>query len=123
MRPALEYVAAGYGGKLRETHAANLCAMTPYRFSRAFKAAYSVTFQEYVIRYRVREAARLLQNPNATIADVAVTVGFNDPSYFTRIFKRYHRVAPSAYREDTHEQREPLTLWAALEPGLAPRGS
>src|SRR5262249_34947903 len=41
---------------------------------------------------------RLLANPAMPVADVAVAVGFSDPSYFTRVFKRQEGVAPSEYR-------------------------
>jgi AraC-like DNA-binding protein len=74
--------------------------MSPSRFCREFKAAFAVTFVEYLATYRVAQAKRLLANPNMAVADVAVAVGFNDPSYFTRVFRKQESVSPSAYRED-----------------------
>lgn len=87
--------------KIQEPVVAAHCEMSPYRFSRVFKKVTGITFQEYVIQQRVKEACRLMQNPNASITDISFTVGFNDPSYFSRVFKRYMGQTPSQYREQS----------------------
>jgi two-component system response regulator YesN len=46
----------------------------------------------------MEQAKRLLANPSMPVADVAAAVGFNDPSYFTRVFRRQEGVSPSEYR-------------------------
>jgi AraC-like DNA-binding protein len=71
--------------------------MSPSHFSRAFKKQYDLTFQEFLLRYRVFQACTFLNVSAASIADVAYSVGFSDPSYFTRVFKRYIGVAPSEF--------------------------
>ena len=95
---ALAHIGKHYGQPLPESETARLCQMSPSRFCREFKAAYGVTYVEYLARYRVVQAKRLLNNPAMSIADVAATVGFNDPSYFTRVFRRITGVSPSTYR-------------------------
>jgi AraC-like DNA-binding protein len=70
--------------------------MSPFRFSRTFKSAYQSGFREYVQQYRLREACRMLQSPNAVVTDVCYAVGFNYASYFTRMFRKYFNVVPSA---------------------------
>jgi AraC-like DNA-binding protein len=50
-----------------------------------------------VLRYRILEACRLLRNPNANVTKVAYSVGFNDASYFSRVFRRFIGVSPSSY--------------------------
>ncbi|HEX6996380.1 MAG TPA: response regulator transcription factor [Gammaproteobacteria bacterium] len=94
---ALQYVERNYRGKISSAKAAALCGLTTFQFSRLFKEAYGLTFQEYVIRFRLREAGRLLKNPNAQVAEVAYLVGFNDPSYFTKVFRRYTGISPSQF--------------------------
>jgi AraC-like DNA-binding protein len=94
---AVTYVEQNFRGKVSSAKAAALCGLSAFQFSRVFKEAYAVTFQEYLLRYRIREACRLLRNPAARVSDVAHYVGFNDPSYFCKIFKRYTNVAPSAF--------------------------
>ena len=75
-----------------------LCNMSPSRFCHEFKATFAVTFVEYLAQYRMEQAKRLLVNPTMPVADVAVAVGFNDPSYFTRVFRKQEGVSPSEYR-------------------------
>jgi len=119
LRPAINYVEAHFRTKINAGRVAGLCGMSPSYFSRAFRTAYGITFQEYLMRLRTREAYRLLNNPNASVTDVAYTVGFNDVSYFGRMFKRYYNMSPSDYRQIIDARRaaegldtEPLYLQA-----------
>ena len=97
LSPAIEYVEKNFQTKVSSARAAALCGLSAFQFSRSFKETYKVTFQEYVLRFRIRQACRLLKNPTAQIADVAQLAGFNDSSYFCKIFKRYTAVAPSRF--------------------------
>jgi YesN/AraC family two-component response regulator len=94
---AVSYVEQNYSSKITSAQAAALCGLSAFQFSRSFKDTYDVTFQEYVMRFRIREACRLLRNPAAQVADVAALVGFGDPSYFCKIFKRYTDTSPSQF--------------------------
>jgi AraC-like DNA-binding protein len=98
LQAALAHVAKNYLRPIRESEAASLCDMAPSRFCREFKAAFDQTFVEYLAHYRMTQAKRLLGNPAMPVADVAVAVGFNDPSYFTRVFRKQEGVSPSEYR-------------------------
>jgi len=97
LAPAIVYVEENFRGKVTSAKAAALCGLSAFQFSRVFKEAYAVTFQEYLQRFRIREACRLLKNPAAQVADVAQLAGFNDPSYFCKIFKRYTNLSPSRF--------------------------
>ncbi|MDX2505903.1 MAG: helix-turn-helix domain-containing protein [Gammaproteobacteria bacterium] len=92
------FVENHYHEKIYEKDAAKLCDMEISTFSRIFKKEHEITFRDYLIDYRIGKALELLQNPKASVTDIAYTVGFNDPSYFTRIFKRIIGVSPSQYR-------------------------
>ncbi len=98
LQQAVAHVSKHFGQSLPESQVAQLCQMSPSRFCREFKAAFGVTYVEYVARYRVVQAKRLLNNPSMSIADAAAAVGFTDPSYFTRVFRRVTGLSPSAYR-------------------------
>ena len=95
---AIEHVEKNFRDKVSSGEVAAQCGLTPFQFSRMFKETYGLTFQEYVLRYRIREACRLLKNPTAEIADIASLTGFNDPSYFGKIFRRYMSCSPSQYQ-------------------------
>ena len=95
--PALYFVKQNFRFKIRSEKVSGLCNMSPFRFSRSFHETYGITFQDYVIRYRIIEACRLLRNPSMQVTDIAYAVGFNDASYFSRTFRRHMGVSPSAF--------------------------
>jgi len=95
LAPAIYYVEKHFRSKVRNEDVAKLCGMSPFRFSRAFKDTFGITFRDYLGAYRVKEACRLLENPAVSVTDVAFAVGFNDASYFSRVFRQRIGVAPS----------------------------
>lgn len=97
LAPAIEYVEKEFRNKVSGKAAAAACKLTPFQFSRMFRETYQLTFQDYLLRYRIREACRHLKNPSTDITDVALFVGFNDVSYFGKIFRRYMQCSPSQF--------------------------
>jgi AraC-like DNA-binding protein len=53
---------------------------------------------DYFIRLRMQHACRLLDETGLSVKEVAATLGYDDPFYFSRIFKSVNHVAPSEYR-------------------------
>jgi AraC-like DNA-binding protein len=99
LQPAIMHITRHFTERVRGSEVAALCNMTPYHFSREFKAAFGVTFQDFLLNFRIAEARRLLANPRMSVTDVAAAAGFPDPSYFARAFKRRTGRSPSEYRE------------------------
>jgi AraC-like DNA-binding protein len=97
LAPAIHFVQQNFSERIYSDAMARLCGMSPTHFSRTFTKTYDLTFQEFVLRYRVNQACRQLQNPDVNVTNVAYNVGFSDPSYFTRVFKRYLGVLPTEY--------------------------
>jgi YesN/AraC family two-component response regulator len=108
LTPAIEYVENNFREKISSADVAELCNLTTFQLSRAFRETYNLTFQDYVTRYRIREACRLLRNPAADIGDVGSLVGFNDASYFAKVFRRYLDCSPSQFQ--TSHQQDDATL-------------
>jgi AraC-like DNA-binding protein len=105
---AINYAERNLHTRICQAEIAERCGMTSSQFSRAFKEGHGTTFQEYVLQRRVNQAVRLLQNPAASVTDICYTVGFNDQSHFTRIFRRYVGVSPSSYRKRLHSAHASL---------------
>lgn len=55
---------------------------------------------KYILKYRMEEAARLLEADEMTIAEISYQVGIQEPSYFYRCFKSYFGVSPSEYKKN-----------------------
>lgn len=68
------------------------------QLSRRFKSVCGRTMGEYQQQLRCLEAKNLLKNTDMAIADIAMSVGYTDLSYFGRIFQRYCGQSPNAYR-------------------------
>ena len=67
---------------------------------------------DFFIRLRMRQACRLLCETSLSVKEVAAALGYDDPFYFSRMFKLVVRVAPSEYRLLTRgtDQAEPLRV-------------
>lgn len=115
--PAIYHVIQNFDTKIQNDEAANLCSMSPFRFSRGFKEVFGISFREYIIRYRLRQACHLLKNPNATITEVAYAVGFSDVSHFSKMFKRHLGVSPSDQWSRGEQEASP-TVQLAIPPDL-----
>lgn len=66
---------------------------------RCFKKKINRTPMQYVMKYRIEIASHHLLESNDTIEQIASNVGFDSPSYFTYIFKRYTSLTPKQYRQ------------------------
>jgi AraC-like DNA-binding protein len=104
--PALHFIESNLSSRLVAEDMARLCCMSPFRFGRAFKEAFVVSFRDYVVHLRLKEAARLLENPQAQVTQVAYAVGFNDLSHFSRMFRRQFGVTPSAAQDATRATKQ-----------------
>lgn len=81
---------------------------------RRFKAATGLTLIDYVQNLRVEAAKRLLEGGQTAVDDVSAEVGYEDPAFFRRLFKRRTGLTPAAYR------RMFRPVAAAAKPGGPP---
>ncbi|MDR1353014.1 MAG: AraC family transcriptional regulator [Treponema sp.] len=69
------------------------------RFNEIFKTYTSMTPYQYYMQLKIKKAADLLERKDASIKEVAHTLGFEDQYYFSRFFKKKTGAAPSAWRK------------------------
>jgi AraC-like DNA-binding protein len=81
--------------------------LSPLHFLRVFRATLGVTPHQYLVRTRLRRAARLLAT-DAPITEIAYSVGFGDLSNFVRTFHRAAGVSPRAFRKASRGDRKIL---------------
>lgn len=72
--------------------------VSKFHFARRFKVVTGYSFKEYLNRKRVQEAKALISKNGMNISEACYAVGFNDLSYFGRVFKRIAGKTPSDYR-------------------------
>lgn len=82
--------------------------LSAYHFLRVFAKVVGVTPHQYLVRARLRRAARLLAEEERPITDVAYDAGFGDLSNFVRTFRRAAGVSPRAFRKAAKGERKIL---------------
>jgi AraC family transcriptional regulator len=86
--------------------AAAQAGWSAFHFLRTFAAVLGVTPHQYLVRSRLRRAARLLAEETRPITDVAYDVGFGDLSNFVRTFRRAAGVSPRGFRKAARGDRK-----------------
>jgi AraC family transcriptional regulator len=71
-----------------------------YHFARLFRRTTGESPHRFVLRQRVEHAQALLEQPDLSLAEVALATGFAHQSHLTQQFKRHFGVTPSAYRRE-----------------------
>jgi AraC-like DNA-binding protein len=79
---------------------AKLVGMTEVSFSRFIKKRTGKTFVDSLNEIRIGHASRLLIDTTHTIAEISYQTGFNNLSYFNRVFKARNSCTPKEFRED-----------------------
>jgi AraC-like DNA-binding protein len=92
--------------KIDLEHAAGQAGVSPFHFLRLFSSVLGVTPHQYLVRSRLRHAARRLADEEHSITDIAYDVGFGDLSNFVRTFHRAAGVSPRKFRQASRGMRK-----------------
>lgn len=98
MKALLHFISVNYMNPLTLQEAASFCGYSASYFMKFFKSFTSLTFVEYLNHYRLEKASELLRATDLTVLVVSENVGFENHSYFIRIFKRQYGITPRKYR-------------------------
>lgn len=95
---AVEWLAARYARAIRLEELAAACGMSPSRLSHLFRDQLGVAPMRWLERLRIDRAREQLVMTGRPIAEIAAAVGFDDPDWFARVFKRRTGATPRAFR-------------------------
>lgn len=95
---SLSYIQDNYSKKISLASVADHVGLSSGYLCRIFKDETGVSINSYINNLRMTRAGELLADKNSYIKEVAISVGFEDQLYFSRLFKRYYGVTPSEYR-------------------------
>lgn len=98
IQKAVRYINENYYEPLSLESVARHVGLNPAYFSSTFKKQMGTGFLSYLNEHRIAQAKLLLKNSNMSIIDVAVAVGFENQSYFSKIFKSLTGMTPRQYR-------------------------
>lgn len=98
IKTAISLITKNYATNITLDDVANEVHLNAAYFSTLFKKEVGHSFKEYLNMLRIEESKRLLTNSNYSIVDIAIAVGFEDQSYFSKVFKKYTGITPKQYR-------------------------
>lgn len=99
IRKTREFIRTNYKKKIKLVDISKAVSLSPYYLSHIFKRETESTLLEYLIKVRIEEAKRLLENTLWNTTQISFEVGYSDQSYFCKVFKKSEGISPSDYRK------------------------
>ncbi|NLG37500.1 MAG: helix-turn-helix transcriptional regulator [Clostridiales bacterium] len=100
IRRSLEYIHSHYAEPVTVAQLADMEHLSASRFSAAFRQSTGVSPRAYLIALRIRMAADMIRRTDLGFKQIARNVGYEDPLYFSRLFRAHTGLSPRRYRED-----------------------
>ena len=99
VREAVTFIRSNIDQPLSLNRIAATLGIHPSYLSRTFKKALGMTLTDYINRLRIEEAKYLLASSSESVAKIALSVGYTDPHYFSKVFTKLEHVTPQDYRK------------------------
>jgi AraC-like DNA-binding protein/ligand-binding sensor protein len=99
LRKAERYIWGNYTRKISLQEIAEASGLSAPYFSTIFKEEMGENLSNYLNRLRVEKAATMLAETELTLSEIAAACGFEDQSWFSKIFKSFTSLSPGKYRE------------------------
>lgn len=96
---SIDYISKNYMKKISLDDVATNVYLSPSYFSKIFKEEMDMNFNTYLNYIRIEMSKKLLSDPSVSMVDVSSIVGFEDQSYFSKVFKKMTGLSPKKYRE------------------------
>lgn len=106
LSPAFEYMHTHFHAPLTLKELSSRVYLSEGEFCRSFKLLTEMSPFHYLIRYRILQSCEELSQTNKKIADIALSCGFNNISYYNRAFMKLMDMTPSAYRKSIHQNHQ-----------------
>jgi AraC-like DNA-binding protein len=100
IKKALRYVETSYPEKITIDMLAEVAGMSRFYFCHSFKEVTGQTISDYINYIRISMAESKLDNTDLSITDIALSVGFDDINYFSRVYKKHKGISPKAARRN-----------------------
>ena len=109
LSPAILYIKRNLDKPISRDQVASVCHLSPSYFSHLIKVGTGYTYSDLLNRFRIDHASSLLERSSLSASEIAYASGFNDQSYFTKVFKKIKGMPPGRYRA---KNRRPQTASA-----------
>lgn len=106
-----KYIIENFNKDISMDDAAKETNLSYHYFSKFFKDSTGKSFVEYLTELRVAKSRELLRDTNDSIKEICYKIGYSDPNYYCKIFKRVTGMTPTEYRDN--QQSDEVMNFAA----------
>lgn len=101
LAPVVKYMKENFSYEITLAELADMIPMSEGQFCRVFKQHMKMSPMQYLLRYRILQSCRLLQETDKKIGEIANLTGFNNISYFNKVFLKTIGCTPKEYRNSS----------------------
>ncbi len=95
---AKQFIENNYHKQINLVDVSSYTDLSTNYVSNLFHEATGSTFIDYLTEIRIKKAKELLQTNNATLKEISYEIGYKDPNYFSRVFKKHVGLSPKQYQ-------------------------
>ena len=99
LQPAFDYIYTHKSENVKLTDMAALCHVSPSYFSRIFTKETGENFSVFIPHLKIEWAKQILETTDLSISEISNELGFSEPSYFIKSFKKFEQLTPARYRQ------------------------
>ena len=100
LKRVLDHIGENVATDLRLTQLAAVAGMSPHYFAEMFRQSTGRTPHRYVLSQRIERAKQSLQDPRRSVIAAGLDAGFQNPSHFSRIFRKFVGTSPSKFQSE-----------------------
>lgn len=105
LRRVLDHIGDNLAADLSLAELAAVAGMSPHYFAELFRQSTGHAPHQYVLLQRIERAKEGLCNPRCSVIEAGLEAGFQNPSHFARIFRKFVGTSPSKFRAETQSRR------------------
>ncbi|HEY2420630.1 MAG TPA: helix-turn-helix domain-containing protein, partial [Neobacillus sp.] len=98
LHKAKEYIENHYADSITLELVAEYVELSPFYFSKLFKDRFGMTFIDYLTEIRINHAKTEMLDQGMSLKEICFSVGYKDPNYFSRVFKKQTGLSPTEFR-------------------------
>ena len=100
IKRAKEFIKANYSKSITLEDVGREINVSPQYLSKLFKEETGENFIDYLTGIRIRIAKNLLEGDELSVKEICYSIGYSDPNYFSRIFKKIVGITPTEYKDE-----------------------